>query len=153
MPLTTSPLRDPVAEHDVDREEQRVRERQGDADRLALELDVGEQVDAGDGEREGGAVPQRPRSEHSQCDHGQKLDRCDRAERKSIDREVEAHVHHGKHGAPGNEHPAIAIVEARVRSPGRRQAAKTAAAAAIRSQATPSGSTRAKSSTANAGPR
>ena len=36
---------------------------------------------------------------------------------------------------------------------GRRQSAKTAAAAAIRSQATPRTSTRAKSNTAKAGPR
>ena len=41
----------------------------------------------------------------------------------------------------------------RRRRQGRRQAAKTRAAEAIRIQATPSTSTRAKSSTANEGPR
>ena len=43
--------REAVREHDVEREERRVREREGDADRLALELDVGQQVDADDRER------------------------------------------------------------------------------------------------------
>ena len=42
--------RDAVAEHDVEREQGRVRDREGDAERLAAEHDVGEQVDAGNGE-------------------------------------------------------------------------------------------------------
>ena len=57
IPLDALALRDPVAEDDVRGEEDGVRERERDADRLALELDVGEQVDAADGERERGGVP------------------------------------------------------------------------------------------------
>ena len=71
-----------MREHDVEGEQGSVREREGDADRLALELDVGEQVDAGDRERERGGVARRARAERGEADHGQELDRGDRAERQ-----------------------------------------------------------------------
>ena len=48
--------RDPVGEHDVGGEQAGVGQRERDAERLALELHAGEQVDAGDGERERGGV-------------------------------------------------------------------------------------------------
>ena len=154
MPLDLLALRDPVAEHDVRGEEHGVRERERDAERLALEPDVGEEVDAADGECERGGVPPRPRAERGERDHRQELDRRDRAERQPVDREVEADVHHRQHGAPGDERRPAALVEPRQRAAtAAARAAKTAAAAAIRSQATPRTSTRAKSSTANAGPR
>ena len=75
--------REPVREHDVDGEERGVRERERDADGLALELHVGQQVDAGDGEpeRETRCAPSaRPAAASS--DDGQELDRRDRAERQ-----------------------------------------------------------------------
>ena len=45
-----------MAEDDVRGEEDGVRERERDAERLALEPDVGEEVDAADGEGERGAL-------------------------------------------------------------------------------------------------
>ena len=79
-----------MAEHDVEGEEHRVRERERDPERLGLELDVREQVDAGDRQQQGGAVPQGPRPEGGERDHRQELDRRDRPERQPVDREVEA---------------------------------------------------------------
>ncbi len=101
----------PVRQHDVRREEPGVEEREQDADRLALEPHVGEQVDAADrgGQRE--AVPPRPRPERRERDHRQELDRGDRAQREPVDREVEARVHrredqsHRDHGAVPEQPP------------------------------------------------
>ena len=57
----------------------------------------------------------------------------------------------GQHGAPGEQQPHVGA--AGTLRHGRRHSAKIAAADAIRSHATPSTSTRAKSRTAKAGPR
>ena len=56
MPLTSLVLRHAVGEHDVEREQHRVGERQGHPERLAGELDVGEQVHAGHRDQQGGEV-------------------------------------------------------------------------------------------------
>ena len=51
-PVEPRALRHAVPEHDVEREEARVREREDEAERLAREPEAGEQVDADDGQRE-----------------------------------------------------------------------------------------------------
>ena len=108
---------DAVPEHDVEREEDGVGERERDAERLPLEPHVREQVDAGDGQEQREAVPRRPRSERRQRDHRQELDRRDRSERQPVDREVEAGVHHREHGAPGDHGAPRGRRHARVRPP------------------------------------
>ena len=50
-PVQPAALRHAVAEHDVEREERGVGEREGEPERLALEPDPGERVDAADGEQ------------------------------------------------------------------------------------------------------
>ena len=80
-PVERGVPRDAVRKHDVQREQCSVRERERDADRLALEHHVGEQVDAEGRERERGAVAQRARADRGEADHGQELDRRDRSER------------------------------------------------------------------------
>ena len=104
---------DAVPEHDVEREEGGVREREGDAERLPGEHDVCEQVDAEDCERQRGAVPPGARPERREHDHGQELDRGDRAERQPVDREVEAAVHDAEHGAPRDDRAALGAAERR----------------------------------------
>ena len=142
-----------MAEDDVDGEERRVRECEGEPERLGDEEDVGEDVDAGDRNDERESVAGVPRSERGERDHRQELDRGDRPERQPLDREVEAAVHDAERGAEGEDQPPLAGVELGQPRHGLRQSAKTAAAVAIRSQATPRGSTAANSRTANAGPR
>ena len=109
--------RDTMREDDVEGEERRVREREGDADRLRLELDVGEEVDAADREDERGAVPQRARPESGEPDHRQELDRGHRAERQPVDGDVEADVHHREHRAQREDEPRPGGVEGRERPP------------------------------------
>ena len=110
-PADALALRDAVAEDDVRGEEDGVRQRERNADRLALELDVGEEVDAADCECQRGGVPPRPRAECGERDYGQEFDRRDRAERQPVDRQVEAHVHHRQDGAPGDKRPPASLVE------------------------------------------
>ena len=63
-------LGDAVGEHDVEREQRRRwRTRSATPERLAREVHAGEQVDAGDGERERGDVARRARAERGQHDH------------------------------------------------------------------------------------
>ena len=116
-PARLAAASDAVPEHDVEREEDGVRECERNAERLALEPDVREQVDAGDGEHQREPVPRRPRPERRERDHRQELDRRDRAERQPVDREVEAGVHHGEHGAPRDHGPPRGRRHARVRPP------------------------------------
>ena len=143
-----------MGEHDVEREEGCIREGKGDPERLAAELDVREDVDAGDGEHEGERIPGIAHAQRCEQDHRQELDRRDRSQREAVDRDVEAGVHQGEHDAEADQQPARRPVERplRVRQ-GLRQAAKTIPALTIRNHATPSGSTRTKRRTANAGPR
>ena len=82
-----------MAEHDVEREEAGVGEREDEAERLAADAHAGQQVDAGHGEHERRPVAPRPRAQGREDDHGQELDRGDRAQRQPVDREVEAAVH------------------------------------------------------------
>ena len=131
-PVEPRALRHAVPEHDVEREEARVGEREGEAERLAREPHAGEQVDADDGQRERGRVAPRPRAERGQRDDRQELDRGDRAERQPVDREVEAAVHHREHGAEREQQSARAAAPT---AAARRTARR--AAAAIRSQAVP----------------
>ncbi len=150
------PTRDPreaVGEDDVEREQPGVDESKDEADGLAFKLDIGQEIDAEHGEREGGCVPWRSGTERGQPDHGEELDRRDGSERQPVDRDVETTFISAKTAprASTTFRPSRSI-PARRRQ-GRRQRANTAAALAIRSHATPRGSTRAKSSTAKAGPR
>ncbi len=66
-----------------DREERGVRECEGDADGLGLELDVGQQIDADHREPERRAVPSRSGAHGGQRDDGKELDRRDRSERQA----------------------------------------------------------------------
>ena len=143
---------DAVREHDVAGEEHGVGDRERDAERLPSESHVDQQVHTDHRERERGEVAQRADAERGERDHRQELDRRDRAQRQPVDGEVEADVHHREHDAE-RARPTPRASRVRSARHGLRQSAKSAPALAIRSQATPSGSTRENSSTANAGPR
>src|SRR6266540_4626346 len=82
-----------VREHDVDREQGGVGEREGDAERRGREPDVGEDVDAGNRQCECDAVAAITDAQGGEQDHRQELDRGDGAQRQSVDREVEDAVH------------------------------------------------------------
>ena len=60
----------------------------------------------------------RASAQRRERDHGQELDRGDRAERQAVDGEVEAAVHERQHAAPGHEQPARLAVELRQHAPG-----------------------------------
>ncbi len=142
-----------VAEHDVEREQCRVDEGARDPERLAGDLDSGQDVDTGDGKAQRHGVAEAACPRGGEHDRPEELDRGDRTERQPRDGLVEDRVHHSQHGAePEQEQPArpVEVCEARQ---GLRQSPNTSAALPIRSQATPRTSTRANSSTANAGPR
>jgi hypothetical protein len=66
-------------------------------------VDVGEDVDAWDRERERDTVAEGSNTECGEHDHRQELDGGDGAERQPVDREVEAAVHGGEDGAEGDE--------------------------------------------------
>ncbi len=116
-PADRRAARDAVREDDVEREEGGVGEREGDADGLALELDVGEQVDAGHGERQREPVSRRPRAERRKRDDRQELDRGHSSERQPVDRHVEAAVHHREDDAEREEQRSGLAVESRARAP------------------------------------
>ena len=135
-------------------EQGRVGEREDEAKRLGREADVREQVDAARGDGDCRIVTRYPRAEQRKQDRADELDRRDGRERQPVDRLVEARVHGGEDAAqPGDQQEAVAVERAKHTRRGRRQSAKTSAADAIRNKATPSTSARAKSSTANDGPR
>jgi hypothetical protein len=75
-----------VAEHDVEREQAGVGERERDPERLAGDPDAREQVDAGDGEHERQSVAAVAGAERGQRDHRQELDRGDGRERQPVAR-------------------------------------------------------------------
>ena len=108
----------PVGEHDVEREQAGVGERQRDPERLALEAHPGEQVDADDGEHQRGGVARRAGAEGGERDHRQELDRRDGAERQPVDGDVEAAVHDREDGAPLHEQDPRLPVELGPQAPG-----------------------------------
>ena len=110
-------LGDAVGEHDVQREQPGVGEREREAERLRGELHVGEQVDARHRERQGGEVARRACAERRERDDRQELDRGDRAEREPVDRRVEADVHQRQDRAPGEQQPAPVAILRGVRAP------------------------------------
>jgi ribonuclease E len=109
--------RDAVREHAVAGEQGGVREREGDAERLAAEADVREEVDAAGGRRHRGHVAARPDAEHGQQHRPQELDRSHGRERQAVDRDVDARVHRGEHHAERRDQPAALPVEAAQRPP------------------------------------
>ena len=94
-----------MGENDVQREQGRVGERECDPDRFACESHVGEDVDAGHCERQGETVAAPADADCREQDHGQELDRRDRAERQPVDREVEAAVHRGEDRGEADHQP------------------------------------------------
>jgi len=104
------PARDAMREHDVRREERRVREGEPDARRVALQPQVRQQVHAPGRDGDRGEVARDARTRCGEQDRPEELDRRDRREWQTVDREVEARVHHGEHPAerPDGE-PAVAI--------------------------------------------
>ncbi len=109
-----------------------------DAQRLALELHAGEQVDAGRRPSASAATLRGVRAPSAgQGDHGQELDRRHGRQRQPVDRQVEAAVHQRASTAPhGEQRSGGRSSDARH---GRRQSGEhERAAEAIRSQATPS---------------
>ena len=74
-----------VADHDVGGEEGGVDEGERHAQRIALQGDVGQQVDAGNREGERAEVARRAGAEGGQDDHGEELDRRDGAQRQPVD--------------------------------------------------------------------
>jgi hypothetical protein len=100
-----------VGEDDVDREEDRVHERERDTERIARQLDVGQEVDAGHREPERDAVAGAPRAERRERDDREELDRRHRAEWHAVDRRVEAAVHQRQHGTPAEQQAACLAAE------------------------------------------
>jgi len=96
---TSSRARDSVGEDDVAGEEHRVGEAEGDPGRLAREPHVDKRVDAGGREPDRRQVAPGPDADRGQGDDGHEFDRRDGPERQAVDREVEAGVHDGEHGA------------------------------------------------------
>ena len=82
-----------MREHDVGGEERRVGEREADANRLAPEANVRQQVDAKDRREDCGEVSRRAGADHRQGDRPDELDRGNGRERQTVDRNVEAGVH------------------------------------------------------------
>ncbi len=107
-----------VREHDVEREQSGVGEGERHAERLALEVDAGEEVDARNRQRERGGVAGRARAEGGERDDGEELDRGDGAEREPVDGDVEAAVHEREDGAPLQEEGACVRVEPAPQAPG-----------------------------------
>ena len=118
-----------------------------------MEPDVGEDVHARDGEPEGGDVACRAGAGGRERDDGQELDRGDGPERQAIDRDVEAAVHDGEDDAERDHEPPRLRVRPPERAPRAAPHREHRGGVAMRSQATPSGSTRANRRTAKAGPR
>jgi len=92
-----------VGQHDVEREQHGVGERQGHAERLSLQAHVGEQVDPRHGYQERHGVAGGARTQCRERHHRQELDRGDRAQRQPIDGDVEAAVHQRQDRAPTGE--------------------------------------------------
>ena len=131
-------LRHAVREHDVGGEQAGVGERERDAERLALEVHAGEQVDAGHGERERrarcAACARRARPARSRAGT--------RSRRPSPAAAGRSRGRSSSSSAPARRPRRSRSRSRRAACHGRRQSAKTSAAAAIRSHATPSTSTR-----------
>ncbi len=98
-------LRQVVSDDDVGGEQRRVREREGEAERGRVQLDVGEHSGAGHGQDERGRVARPPSAKCGERDHRDELDRGDGPEREPVDRQVEAAIHRGEHAAPGEHEP------------------------------------------------
>jgi hypothetical protein len=118
---------------------------------VALERDVGEQVDAAHREAQRGQVAPRPRAEHGEDDHRKELDGRHRAQRQAVDGQVEGAVHHGQDGAPGEQEADVgAAAQAAPWAPPQREDRGGRRDPQPRH---PEHVDAAKSSTANAGPR
>ncbi len=104
-PFEPRDARHAVCEHDVRGEEDGVRECEGDADGLGLELDVGQQVDAEHGQPERRAVPSRSGAYGGKRDDGKELDRRHRSQRQRVDGDVEARVHDGEDDSQRDDEP------------------------------------------------
>ena len=107
-----------MSEDDVGGEQRGVCEREGDADRLALETHVRQQVDAGGRRPDRSAVASRTRADRRQDDRADELDRCNRRQRQPVDRDVEADVHRRKDGAQGDDQRPSVAIERKERPPG-----------------------------------
>ena len=99
-------------------EQDGVREREGQAQRLGADLQMRQEIDARTGQRQRGRVAPATDAKGREPDHGDELDCGDGAERQSVDRLVEADVHHGKHGAPGDQRPQPVAIDAGEQAPG-----------------------------------
>jgi hypothetical protein len=110
-PAHVRALRHPVAENDVEREQDGVGRGEGEAERLRDQADVREQVHPRDGEDEREEVAAAARADRGQDDDGKELDRGDGAEWQPVDGQVEQAVHHREHRGPGAEQPPGSTVE------------------------------------------
>jgi len=88
-----------MREHDVEGEQRGVGERPSKGCGVAVDADIGEQVDAGAGKCEGGEVPAGSAPDEGEQDRPCELDCGDGAEWEPVDGDVEAVVHQREHGA------------------------------------------------------
>jgi hypothetical protein len=96
----------PVAQDDVGHEQAAVGEGKGEAERVAVQPDRGDDDHSRRGEGQRPGVAPGPRPGRGQ-DHGpEKLDRAHRRQREPRHRQVERRVHHGQHHAQGQQRPA-----------------------------------------------
>jgi hypothetical protein len=112
-PVDPARPRDTVRDGDVRGEQRGVREREDDAERLALEPDVREHVDAAGGDEDRRHVARHACAEQRQQDRADELDCGDGCERQPVDRLVEARVHRREDAAQRRDlHPALAVERA-----------------------------------------
>ena len=107
-----------MREHDVGGEERGVGKCKRDAELLAAEANVGQQVDTESRREDRGEVARRAGGDQRQRDRTDELDRGHRRERQAVDRDVEAGVHERKDRAERDDQQLPVAVEGRESPPG-----------------------------------
>jgi Lrp/AsnC family leucine-responsive transcriptional regulator len=106
-----------MGEDDVGGEQRSVRERERDSDRLALETDMREQIDACCSRDDRHDVARRAGADGREDDRADELDRRNRGQRQPVDRDIEADVHQGEDGSQTNDQRPSARIEREKRPP------------------------------------
>jgi len=97
---------------DIDGEQHRVGECEDEAQRLTLHTDVGQQIHARHRQEQRSAIAHRARAERGKADDRHEFDGCNGAQRQAVDGQVEDRVHDRQHGAPRQQQPTPAGIQA-----------------------------------------
>ena len=144
----------PVAEDNVNEEERAIGKSIEIANGRTFKAGIGQNVDAANGKQQRADIARGAHAIGCKTDGTQKFDCPHGAKRQMGKRQIE--TSRSSRPVPRRVPPRSSVLQrsSKIKNrQGRRQIANMMAAVAMRSQATPSGSTRAKSSTAKAGPR